>query len=117
VTQHGALSRGAFAAAIVGSLVVLFMPASGVPVGPPGVDKLVHAALFAALAGTGRWAGSEARQLAVGLAVYAAGSELVQGFTPLNRSASLTDWMADSVGILLGLSVWGLLTRRGRSPR
>ena len=112
--QHGALPRGAFAVAIVVSVVVLFTPATGVPTAPPGVDKVVHAALFAALAGTGRWAALGARGLALALLVYAAGSELVQGLDLLNRSASLADWLADAVGILLGLALGGLLSRRPR---
>ncbi len=54
---HGPLSRGAFAVAVLVSLAVLFAPADDVPFAPPGVDKLVHAGLFLALALTGRWAG------------------------------------------------------------
>jgi VanZ family protein len=109
------LARAVFAAAIGVSLVVLFTPASGVPTAPPGVDKLVHATLFAALAVSGRWAGLGAVRLAVALAVYAAGSELIQGLTPLNRSMSLADWVADAAGILLGLALWDRITR-GRRP-
>jgi hypothetical protein len=47
---HGPLSRGAFAVAVLVSLAVLFAPADEVPFAPPGVDKIVHGALFAALA-------------------------------------------------------------------
>ena len=63
---HGALSRGAFAVAVLVSLAVLFAPADDVPASPPGVDKVVHLLLFAALAGSGRWArnGSHTRRLA-----------------------------------------------------
>ena len=53
---HGALARGAFAVAVLISLAVLFAPPSDVPAGPPGIDKLVHFALFAVLAVPGRWA-------------------------------------------------------------
>ena len=117
MTQQGPLSRGAFAVVILVSLVVLFTPASGVPTAPAGVDKLVHVALFAALAGTGRWAGAGAARLAVALAVYAAGSEVIQGFAPLARSGSLADWSADAAGILLGLALWDLLARRAGPAR
>ena len=117
MTRQGALSQGAFAVAVVVSLVVLFTPASGVPTALDGVDKLVHAALFAALAGTGRWAGIGAGRLAVALTVYAAGSEVIQGIAPLARSGSLADWSADAVGVLLGLALWRLLARRGRPAR
>lgn len=109
---HGTFARGVFAAVVLLSLVVLFLPASGVPGSPPGVDKLVHAALFAALAGTGRWAGLGAWVLGVVLLVYAASSELVQGLPALARSASIADWAADGAGVLLGLALWDLLARR-----
>jgi membrane associated rhomboid family serine protease len=111
---HGPLSRGAFAVAVLVSLGVLFAPASDVPAAPPGVDKLVHAGVFAALALTGRWAGVGRSVLAALLVAYAAGSEVVQGISPLQRSASVADWAADVVGVLLGLALWQLLARRGR---
>jgi hypothetical protein len=109
---HGALSRGVFAVVVLVSLAVLFAPASDVPSAPPGVDKLVHATLFAALAVTGRWAGVGVAALSALLVGYAVVSELIQGFTPLARSASVADGLADVAGVLVGLLVWGLLTRR-----
>ncbi|MGY1803659.1 VanZ family protein [Blastococcus sp. SYSU D00922] len=112
---HGALSRGVFAVVVLVSLAVLFAPASDVPSAPPGVDKVVHVALFAALAISGRWAGCAAAPLGWLLLGYAVVSELIQGFTPLARSASLIDGVADLAGILLGLALWAVLGRR-RSP-
>jgi VanZ family protein len=101
-----------FGVAVLVSLAVLFTPASGVPFVLPGVDKLVHAGLFTALALTGRWAGVGQRVLTILLVVYAAGSEVVQGLTPLDRSASAADWLADVAGLLLGLAVWQMIARR-----
>jgi hypothetical protein len=109
---HGALSRGVFAVLVLVSLAVLFAPASDVPSAPPGVDKLVHGALFAALALAGRWAGCRAAPLGGLLVGYAVVSELIQGFSPLARSASVTDGVADLVGIVIGLAVWSRLSRR-----
>ena len=114
---RGALARGAFAVVVVISLVVLFTPASGVPTAPAGVDKVVHLALFAALAASGRWAGVGARALAVPLLAYAAVSEVVQALPALARSMSLADWAADAVGVLLGLALWELAARRSPAPR
>ncbi|SDF34765.1 hypothetical protein SAMN05660662_1788 [Blastococcus aurantiacus] len=114
---HGALARGVFAVAVLVSLAVLFAPASDVPPAPAGVDKVVHLALFAALALTGRWAGIGARPLAALLLGYAAVSELVQGLSALDRSMSLADWVADAAGVLLGLALWGLVAVRTSSPR
>ncbi len=109
---HGALSRGAFAVAVLISLAVLFTPADDVPFAPPGVDKIVHVGLFALLALTGRWAGIGRSSLGVLLVFYAAVSEVLQGLTPLERSASVADWVADVAGILLGLMAWERVARR-----
>ncbi len=112
---HGALSRGTFAVVVLVSMAILFAPASDVPAAPPGVDKLVHTALFAALALSGRWAGIGRVVLAVLLVSYAAVSEVLQGVTALGRSASGADWLADVAGVLLGLMLWELI--RGRAAR
>ena len=111
---HGALSRGVFAVVVLVSLAVLFAPADDVPSAPPGVDKLVHLLLFAALAGSGRWAGARTGVLAVLLVAYAAVSEVVQGASALERSASVADWVADVVGVLAGLLAWAWAARRSR---
>jgi len=109
---HGALARGVFAVALLVSLAVLFAPADDVPSAPPGVDTLVHLLLFAALAATGRWAGARAGALGWLLVLYAAVSEVVQGVSALGRSASVTDWVADVVGVLAGLLAWTWAARR-----
>ncbi|MCW2699949.1 MAG: VanZ family protein [Blastococcus sp.] len=114
---HGALARGVFAVVVLVSLAVLFAPASDVPAAPPGVDKVVHASLFLALALSGRWAGVRLAPLVVLLGTYAAGSEVVQGLTPLNRTASVADWLADMAGVLVGSTLWDLLRRRRLTAR
>jgi hypothetical protein len=107
---HGPLSRGAFAVAVLVSLAVLFAPASDVPHAPVGVDKLVHASLFAALALTGGWAGISRVVLVPVLVLYGAASEVIQGL--IGRDAAVGDWLADVVGVLLGLLAWLWLARR-----
>jgi membrane associated rhomboid family serine protease len=114
---HGPLSRGTFAVAVLVSLAVLFAPASDVPSAPPGVDKIVHAVLFTALALSGRWAGIGRPVLATLLVVYAAVSEVVQGLSPVDRTTSVADWVADVVGLVLGLALWEYIVRRGREAR
>jgi hypothetical protein len=114
VAVHGALARGTFAAVVLVSLAVLFAPGPEVPSTPPGVDKVVHLLLFTALAVSGRWAGVGARALGPVLAMYAGVSEVIQGLAPLQRDASVGDWLADSAGILLGLGLWAWLTRARR---
>ncbi len=113
---HGALSRGAFAVAVLVSLAVLFAPAGDVPDAPAGVDKAVHLAVFLALAVTGRWAGMGAGVLGGLLVAYGVVSEVLQAVTPLARSGSLADLLADLAGVVLGLGSW-VLGQRARRAR
>ena len=111
---RGTPSRGAFALVVLVSLGVLFAPGDEVPAALPGVDKVVHLLLFAALAVTGRWAGIRPLPLAVGLAGYAAASEVLQALAPLARSGSVADLAADLAGVAVGLLGWSAL--RGQAP-
>jgi hypothetical protein len=111
---HGALARGAFAVAVLVSLAVLFAPSGEVPDSPPGVDKVVHLVVFLALAVTGRWAGVGVAVLGGLLVLYAAASEVVQAVTPLGRSGSVADLLADVAGVVLGLVAWALGERARR---
>src|SRR5690348_11636657 len=112
LATHRALPRGVFTAVVLVSLVVLFAPGSDVPPSPHGTDKLVHGGLFLALALSGSWARIRPAVLAVVLLLYAAGSELIQTIPALQRDGSIGDWLADAIGVLLGLLVWSLVTRR-----
>ncbi|WP_369134370.1 VanZ family protein [Modestobacter sp. I12A-02662] len=112
---HGALSRGAFAVAVLISLAVLFAPPSDVPPSPYGIDKLVHGLLFAVLALTGRWAGVGRGGLAGLLVLYAAVSEIIQSTDLVNRNGSVADLVADVTGVLVGLLVWERSVRRRRA--
>ncbi|SDO27408.1 VanZ like family protein [Klenkia soli] len=109
--EHGALARGAFVVTVLVSLAVLFAPPGDVPPTPYGIDEVVHGALFAALAFTARWAGV-GRAVTAGLMVlYAAVSEALQATDLVQRDASLGDWLADVVGVLVGLVAWRLVER------
>lgn len=113
----GAVARAGFVVAVLVSLVVLFAPGPDVPPSPPGVDKIVHASLFALLAATGAWAGLNRRVLVVALPVYAALSEVIQSLAPLQRDGSFGDLLADLAGVCLALLVWAAVTRRSRATR
>jgi VanZ family protein len=93
-------------------VAVTAAPASTLPSAPilPGIDKLVHAGLFGILS----WLALQARDrdrgvhlpswmLVSGLALFAAADEWLQRLVP-GRTASIMDWMADIVGILI--AVW-----------
>jgi VanZ family protein len=103
-----------FGVAVLVSLVVLFLPASGVPSAPPGVDKLVHLGVFALLGLTGRWAGVPPLPLVLALAGYAGLSEVLQGILPIGRSPEVLDAVIDCVGVSLGIALHEVLTRRAR---
>jgi VanZ family protein len=100
-----------FVVVLLISFYALFSPASGVPFLPPGVDKLGHFALFAALAWTGRRAGIPVVGLALGLLGYAVGSEILQAVLPLNRDGDVWDGLTDLSGA--GIGMW-LARRDGR---
>ena len=103
MTARRLLERGPFAAVVLLSVIVLFAPGSATPTLYPGLDKLVHLSLFAALALTGRWAGLPTTRLAAGLVVYAGMSEVLQGVLPIGRDAEVLDALTDAVGVALGV--------------
>ena len=79
---------------------------------PDGSDKIVHLAAFAALAFP------LARTNRVSLLLVFMGASAFGGLIELiqptfNRSADLNDWIADVLGVLLGISL-GLIYRRVR---
>ena len=119
--RHAAPSRplrtAVFVLFVLISLVVLFTPAPEVPRGPQDLDKVIHVALFAALAVSGRYAGVRARVLVPALIAYGGGSELLQGLPSIDRSTSAADWVADSAGITLGYIGTALSTRLRSASR
>ena len=93
-----------------GLTVAMLWPLEAPPPAPQGSDKLVHFIAFAALAfplaRTGRF----------GLIPVLIGAiiELIQ--PTFNRSAELSDWIADTLGVLIGIGL-GLPYRRVRQRR
>ena len=82
------------------------------PPAPEGIDKLVHLVAFAALAfplaRTGRFG---LLPVFIGASAFGGAIELIQ--PSFNRSADVNDWVADVVGVILGIGL-GLLYRRLR---
>ena len=82
------------------------------PPAPEGSDKLVHFVAFAALAfplaRTGRFG---LLPVFFGASAFGGVIELIQ--PSFNRSADVNDWVADMVGVILGIG-FGLLYRRLR---
>ena len=92
--------------------VAMLWPLEAPPPAPEGIDKLVHLIAFAALAfplaRTGRFG-----LLPVFISASAFGG-IIEVIQPsLNRSADFNDWVADIVGVALGIGC-GLRYRRLR---
>ena len=92
--------------------VAMLWPLEAPPPAPEGSDKLVHFIAFAALAfplaRTGRL-GLVA--VLIGASAFGGLIELIQ--PSFNRSADMGDWVADTVGVAIGIGC-GLLYRRLR---
>ena len=92
--------------------VAMLWPLEAPPPAPEGSDKLVHLVAFAALAfplaRTGRYG---LLPVFVGASAFGGAIELIQ--PSFNRSADVNDWVADMVGVILGIGL-GLLYRRLR---
>ena len=92
--------------------VAMLWPLEAPPPAPEGSDKLVHFIAFAALAfplaRTGRFG---LMPVFIGASAYGGIIEIIQ--PSFNRSADVNDWIADVVGVVLGIGC-GLLYRRLR---
>ncbi|HET9946184.1 MAG TPA: VanZ family protein [Actinomycetes bacterium] len=105
--------RALLAVTVAVQLAVLYWPRAAGE-GLPYVDKLVHAAVFGAVAWAGRRAGVPHRVLVPLLVVQAVVSEVVQDRLLPGRSGDPADVVADLVGTGLGLL---LAHRPGTSRR
>ena len=89
--------------------VAMLWPLEAPPPAPEGSDKIVHLVAFAALAfplaRTGRFG---LLPVFVGASAFGGAIELIQ--PSFNRSADVNDWVADIVGVTLGIGL-GLLYR------
>ena len=90
----------------------MLWPLEAPPPVPEGSDKLVHFMAFAALAfplaRTGRFG---IIPVLIGASAFGAIIELIQ--PTVNRSADLNDWVADTLGALIGIGL-GLAYRHVR---
>ena len=94
------------AAATLVVLLLSLVPVPTLPLTPPShTDKLIHVGLYAVLAGLWRRALPRVRwvHLALALIAYGAAIEFLQGCTA-NRSASLGDGLANTLGVLIMLA-------------
>ena len=92
--------------------VAMLWPLEAPPPAPEGSDKIVHLLAFAALsfplARTGRFG---LLPVFIGASAFGGAIELIQ--PSFNRSADMNDWIADIIGVVVGI-VCGLVYRRLR---
>ena len=92
--------------------VAMLWPLDTPPPAPNGSDKIVHLFAFAALsfplARTGRFG---LIPVFVGASAFGGLIELIQ--PSFNRSADMEDWVADIIGVVIGI-LCGLMYRRLR---
>ena len=92
--------------------VAMLWPMDQPPPTPEGSDKLVHLAAFAALAfPLARTSRVSLLLIFIGASAFGGLIELIQ--PTFNRSADLNDWIADILGVVLGIAL-GLIYRRVR---
>jgi VanZ family protein len=95
--------------------IAMLWPLEAAPPAPEGRDKLVHFMAFATLAfplaRTGRFG---VIPVFIGASAFGAIIELIQ--PTFHRSAELSDWVADTLGALIGIGL-GLAYRRVRRHR
>ena len=105
-----------FWAALLFAYVVAIMPAAEAPKIAQS-DKVEHMIAFVTLALLGRLAYPQVKALTLGLLLAGLGAliEFTQMIPALHRDGNVADWIADSIAIVVGLSVAGLLLRRSRA--
>jgi VanZ family protein len=93
--------------------VAMLWPMDQPPPTPEGSDKLVHLAAFAALAfPLARTSRVSLLLVFMGASAFGGLIELIQ--PTFNRSADLNDWIADILGVMLGIAL-GLIYRQVRN--
>ena len=92
--------------------VAMLWPLDAPPPAPHGSDKLIHLLAFAALSfplsRTGRFG---LLPVFVGASAFGGVIELIQSI--FNRSTDINDWIADILGVVIGI-LFGLMYRRLR---
>ncbi|WP_347251168.1 hypothetical protein [Zoogloea sp.] len=97
------LLKSAFIAAVLVVFALTMMPLPEMTQVVSSQDKFEHAIAFLVLMllGSGGWPGRIGR-IAVGLSAYGLFIEICQHTLTTNRFGDPWDWVADSVGVLLG---------------
>ena len=96
-----------FIFSLVLATVLLLMPAYTVPEAFNFYDKAQHTLAFVTLSLAGLWAfPSRLGVVCLGLCVYGGVMEVMQSTMTTTRHGDFIDWLADSLGIVVGLGVY-----------
>jgi len=106
------LWQWAFGVVLALQLIVLYAPEVAGGPGVRGLDKVIHASIFAAPALAALMVGIRARWALGVLAAHAPISELVQHVLLPQREGDVLDVMADLGGVLLGGLAYLVWARR-----
>jgi hypothetical protein len=105
-----------FGLAVAVQLTVLYVPRAPSEGGGFGLDKVVHAAIFAVVVWTGRRAGIPLPWIVIICALHGPLSEWVQSHFLPHRDGSVGDALADLAGVAVGAVLPTRLPAR-RRPR
>lgn len=95
---------------------LLLMEYSGSLPSFPHSDKVIHACLFAMLTLAGYLAyANYSKWLYTNLIIYGAITEVMQQMFTATRFASVYDWLADVIGVLLAVFVINIITNNSRT--
>ena len=95
---------------------LLLMEYSGSLPSFPHSDKVIHACLFAMLTLAGYLAyANYSKWLYTNLIIYGAITEIMQQMFTATRFASVYDWLADLIGVLLAVFVIKFITNNSRT--
>lgn len=96
-----------FACCIIFTSVMAFIPSTEIPDAFNLWDKAQHALAFALLTITGNLAYPKLiKAVYVGLIVYGAAIEIFQSTLTSTRFGEVSDLLADSVGVVIGLAIY-----------
>lgn len=95
---------------------LLLMEYSGSLPSFPHSDKVIHTCLFAMLTLAGYLAyANYSKWLYTNLIIYGAITEIMQQMFTATRFASVYDWLADVIGVLLAVFVINIITNNSRT--
>jgi VanZ family protein len=96
-----------FGFGLVLTTVLLLMPTYTIPQAFDFYDKVQHSLMFVTLTLAGLMASpNRLKAVCLGLCIYGGLMEVCQSQLTTTRRGDLVDWLADSVGIVVGLVVY-----------